>query len=179
MLPAASREGAARFPVAAEKYSGQGERCTMDAIDRILLEQLVKDSRQPLKQLAAAVSLSPSSVHDRIARMQSAGIIRRFTIETSELQDRLGAVLHLKLTRTPDYSVVGAVVAMPEVVRCYALAGDIDLMAELSCATTQELNTARDRIAAIAGVKSVTTFLILAREKAPISGDAGRPGSDP
>jgi DNA-binding Lrp family transcriptional regulator len=137
----------------------------MDSIDRHLLMLLRADARQPLKQLAASVSLASSSVRERIARLRAAGVIRRFTIETATEDAAISAICHLRLVRTPDYGVVDAVSAMREAIRCYALAGDIDLMVELGCSTATELNAARDRIAAIAGVESVTTRLILAREK--------------
>lgn len=137
----------------------------MDAIDRRLLGLLREDASVPLKTLAAAVGLSRSSVRDRIARMQASGVIRRYTIELARAHRGAGAICTLRLARTPDPVIVAAVVSMPEVVRCDALAGDIDLLLELECPDTDTLNAVRDRIAAITGVEEVTTRVVLARYK--------------
>jgi DNA-binding Lrp family transcriptional regulator len=106
----------------------------MDAIDRRLLDLLRADASLPLKTLGAEVALSRSSVRDRIARM----------------------------ARTPDLVVVRAVAAMPEVTRCDALSGEIDLLVEVAAADGPALNAVRDRIAALPGVLEVTTSLVLA-----------------
>jgi Lrp/AsnC family leucine-responsive transcriptional regulator len=134
----------------------------MDAIDRRLLELLREDASRPLKTLAAEVALSRSSVRDRIARLLSRGIIRRYTIEVAPEALPVAAVCLLRLARTPDLVVVRAVAAMPEVTRCEALSGEIDLLVEVAAAHGPALNAVRDRIAALPGVLEVTTSLVLA-----------------
>lgn len=142
----------------------------MDDIDRRLLELLQEDASRPLKTLAAAVALSRSSVRDRIARMQAAGVIRRYTVELAPVENGLTAVLLIRLSRTPDPDVVRAVVSAPQVVRCYSLSGDIDLLVELAGSETAELNRTRDRIALLPGVADVVTSFVLNRDKAPAKG---------
>lgn len=137
----------------------------MDDIDRQLLQLLRNDASRPLKTLAAAVALSRSSVRDRIARMEAEGVIRRYTIEVATPDDRLTAVLLVRLARTPDPEVVHAVVSAPEVVRCYSLSGDVDLLVELAGNDIAEVNRARDRIALLPGVADVVTSLVLNRDK--------------
>ncbi|MDQ3039643.1 MAG: Lrp/AsnC family transcriptional regulator [Pseudomonadota bacterium] len=139
----------------------------MDDIDRRLLELLQEDASRPLKTLAADVALSRSSVRDRIARMQADGVIRRYTVELAPVEDKLSAILLIRLLRTPDPNVVRAVVSMQEVVRCYSLSGDIDLLVELAGTHPSELNRARDRIALLPGVSDVVTSFVLNRDKAP------------
>jgi Lrp/AsnC family leucine-responsive transcriptional regulator len=167
MLAVSTRTLAVLFSESAGSFS-QDPLAHVDDTDRRLIALLRGDSRQPLKKLAAALSLSSSSVHERIARLESDGVIRRFTIEIGIPEDHLGAICHLRLRRTPEPAVVEAVTAMREVVRCYALAGEIDLMVELACVNPGTLNSARDRIAALPGVEEVTTHVILTREKSAI-----------
>lgn len=131
---------------------------------------LQEDASLPLKTLAAAVSLSRSSVRERIVRMQSSGVIRRYTVELAQLGDGLTAILLLRLARTPDPEIVRAVVSTPEVVRCYSLSGDIDLLVELAGRDTADLNQSRDRIALLPGVVDVVTSFVLKRDKAPERG---------
>ncbi|MDH5822851.1 Lrp/AsnC family transcriptional regulator [Luteimonas sp. RD2P54] len=139
----------------------------MDDIDRRLLVLLREDASRPLKTLAAAVSLSRSSVRDRIARMEADGTIRRYTIELAPPAGALHAILLVRLQRTPDPAVVAAITAAAEVERCYSLAGEIDLLVELAGPDASAVNRARDRIAVLSGVASVVTALVLNRDKAP------------
>ena len=139
----------------------------MDSIDQSLLKLLAEDSSRPLKTLAAEVGLSRSSVRDRIVRLRSQGIIRRFTIETAPLDGKVGAMLLIRLARTPDPAVVREISKRPEVARCYSLSGPIDLMVELQGKDVASVNRARDEIALLPGVADVETSLILNRDKAP------------
>jgi Lrp/AsnC family transcriptional regulator, leucine-responsive regulatory protein len=145
----------------------------MDAIDHRLLQLLREDASRPLKTLAAEVSLSRSSVRDRIARMEADGTIRGYTIVTAPADGALRAILLVRLLRTPDPDVVRAVVSAPEVARCYSLSGDIDLMVELVADGTAAINAARDRIADLPGVTAVVTSLVLNRDQ-PGDEEAGR-----
>lgn len=138
----------------------------MDDIDHRLIALLQEDASRPLKTLAAAVELSRSSVRDRIARLEAAGVIRRYTIEVRPDQ-RVTAVLMARLLRTPDPDVVRAVVANPGVVRCYSLSGDIDLMIEVAGRDVEAVNALRDTISTLAGVAGLTTAFVLKRDKAP------------
>jgi DNA-binding Lrp family transcriptional regulator len=139
----------------------------LDEIDRRLLQLLQEDASRPLKTLAAAVALSRSSVRDRIARMEADGTIRRYTVDVAPADPGLAAILMLRLARTPDPDVVRAVTATPEVVRCYSLSGEVDLLVELAAADTTTLNRARDAIALLPGVSDVVTSFVLKRDKAP------------
>jgi len=137
----------------------------MDQIDKTLLALLRQDSSQPLKALGARVGLSASSVRERIARMQAAGAIRRFTVEPGEAEGAVAAMLSLKLRTTPDLDAVAAIVARADVARCYSMSGAVDLLVELCGDSVPAVNAARDEIARLAGVESVQTALVLKREK--------------
>ena len=139
----------------------------MDAIDRSLLDLLAEDAGRPLKTLAAEVGLSRSSVRDRIARLKAQGVIRRFTIEIGLADAKVGALLFVRLAKTPDPIVVKAIAKRPEVARCYSLSGPVDLMVELQGGDVAAVNKARDEIALLPGVADVETSLILNRDKAP------------
>ena len=138
----------------------------MDAIDRSLLGLLAEDSSKPLKTLAAQVGLSRSSVRDRIARLRSQGVIRRFTIELRPQPDALRAVLLVRLKSTPDPISVRGITARTEVVRCYSMSGPIDLLVELAGSAVADLNGVRDEIALMPGVADVETSFVLNCDKA-------------
>lgn len=135
----------------------------MDDLDRRLIALLREDADRPLKALAAAVGLSASSVRDRIVRLKASGVIRRVTIEVN-LPGRVSAVLFVRLRKTPDLEAVAAICALPDVVRCFSLAGEVDLLVEIAGAGTAEVNAARDTIAALPAIADVTTSLVLKKD---------------
>lgn len=136
----------------------------MDKIDHQLLSLLRDDARQPLKKLANAVGLATSSVQGRIRRLIDAGEISRFTVISGNDQ-RPSAILMLELDSTPSPEVVRDICSRSEVVRCYSLSGETDLLLELGCNGVDALNAVRDDIANIQGVRSVKTSFILKRDK--------------
>jgi Lrp/AsnC family transcriptional regulator, leucine-responsive regulatory protein len=139
----------------------------MDDIDRRILELLREDASRPLKVVAAKVELSRSSVRERIARLEASGVIRRYTIELAPTSTAVLAILMVRLIRTPSPAVVSRVVGLPEVVRCFSLSGDIDLLVEVSGADVAEINRVRDLIASDPGVADVETSFVLKQDKAP------------
>jgi Lrp/AsnC family leucine-responsive transcriptional regulator len=48
----------------------------MDKTDRLILDHLVDDARASIKNVAEKVGLSPPSVHQRLRKMEAAGIVR-------------------------------------------------------------------------------------------------------
>ncbi|MFC7925802.1 Lrp/AsnC family transcriptional regulator [Microbacterium laevaniformans] len=54
---------------------------SLDAADLRLIDELRADARQPLSRLAATLGVAASTVHARISRLVSRGVIRRFTID--------------------------------------------------------------------------------------------------
>ncbi|ELY53457.1 AsnC family transcriptional regulator [Natronococcus amylolyticus DSM 10524] len=53
----------------------------LDETDLEILELLATDARRPYKEIADRVDLTPPAVSDRIARLESQGIIQGFTID--------------------------------------------------------------------------------------------------
>src|SRR5687767_2718898 len=118
----------------------------MDDKDRQLLQLLQQDARAPLKTLAAGVGLARSSVRERIAKLERAGVIRAYRIELGEgsatalAAADVRAFLLLRLTRTPLPETIRRINALPGTRHCHSVRGDIDLVVEVAVATMRELN---------------------------------------
>ena len=136
----------------------------MDTIDRQIVAMLRENARLPLKTIAASVGLARSSVRERLSKLETQGVIGGYHAHIVA-DGRIGAILQLRLARTPSPDIVAKVCAMAEVARCYSLSGEIDLLVELDAPDAAQLNAARDRIALIPGVEDTTTALILKRDK--------------
>ena len=55
----------------------------LDSLDMNLLRELRKDSRQSVRQLAKVLGESPSTVYNRVKRLEKNEIIKKFTISFS------------------------------------------------------------------------------------------------
>lgn len=135
----------------------------LDDKDRKILDLLRQDARLPLKTLAAKVGLARSSLRDRLARLEADGIIRGYRAEIAAAVHGVSAYLFVRLKRTPALDLIEALRAMPGVRSCVSLTGDVDLLVELSAASTDEVNATRDRIAAHESVADLTTSIVLNR----------------
>jgi DNA-binding Lrp family transcriptional regulator len=56
------------------------EDLKIDEIDILILRVLSEDARTPLREIAEKTGLAVSTIHSRITRLVSEGIIERFTI---------------------------------------------------------------------------------------------------
>lgn len=134
----------------------------MDDEDQQILRVLKGDARQPLKTIAAAVGLAPSSVRERIAKLEQAGVIRGYRAELAgPAETGVRAILLLRLQRTPLPGTIRQILALPGARRCYSVSGEIDLVVELAVGSMHALNEHRDTIAKLDGVADVTTMPVL------------------
>ena len=102
----------------------------MDDRDRRLLDLLRRDARQPIVGLAKALNLSRSATQDRLAKLQSAGIIDGFTIREGS---RAGAVqsAYLMVSFESGFrcaQVVPKLQAIPSIGMIHSVTGPIDLV---------------------------------------------------
>ncbi|VEW00849.1 AsnC family transcriptional regulator (fragment) [Escherichia coli] len=58
------------------KHNGQGTR-EIDAVDRRLLTEMVRDSALSYAELGKKVSLSAPAVHERVKRLKNSGVIKK------------------------------------------------------------------------------------------------------
>lgn len=136
---------------------------SLDDKDRRLLDALKKNARASLVSLARDIDLSRSATHDRILRLEEKGIIRGYTIiEHAEVSPQMRAFLTVKLDpAVRDTTVSPAIAKHQGVEKTHCLAGDIDILVDCACHSMEELSALREDIAAIQGVLSVHTRMIL------------------
>jgi Lrp/AsnC family leucine-responsive transcriptional regulator len=135
----------------------------LDDKDRQIIELLRGDARLPLKTLAAKVGLARSTLRDRLSRLEADGIIRGYHADIADGQPSVSAYLFIRLKSTPAPGLIAFLHRMPEVKSCTSLTGDIDLLVELSAATTDRVNALRDRISSHETVADLTTSIVLNR----------------
>lgn len=140
----------------------------MDDKDLRILQLLREDARLPLKTVAGAVGLARSSVRERIAKLEEAGVIRGYRADVADgvaAGANIQAFLLVRLHRTPSPDVIRRINEQPGTRRCYSVSGEIDLIVEIAALTMRDLNDQRDTVARIDGVADVTTVPVLRIER--------------
>lgn len=136
----------------------------LDTKDRQLLDLLYSNARLPLKTIAARVGLARSSVRERVARLESSGVIRGYRAEVDWPDGGVQAYFSLRLKQTPATALVRRLRERSELRSCCSIGGDIDLILGAKTESLGALNELRDWLAQQAEVASVTTSVVLHEE---------------
>jgi DNA-binding Lrp family transcriptional regulator len=139
---------------------------TLDRIDAEILRLLQNDARLSNKQIAAAVGLAPSSVHDRIKRLWADGVLTGFHAEVSLRAMGVGleALLMIELAKHERATVdrfMDEIVEIPEVRSAHLITGRYDLVVHVVARDTRHLkDLALDQFTNRAGVTRIETSII-------------------
>ena len=103
----------------------------IDEIDRRIIDELSKNSRLSMSELGRRINLSSPSVTERVRRMESFGVINKYTIEVD--YEKLGLPVQCIIEATVkngDYKE-----GLPNVEFCYRIAGNACYMLKMQFET--------------------------------------------
>lgn len=134
-----------------------------DQRDLDILAVLQDDARATYAEVARRVGLSPSSVHERVRRLEEAGVIRGYrAVVNSEalglFVTALVSVMPLD-PKQPD-DLPDRVRELPEIEDCYSVAGDENYILKVRTRTTADLEDLLRRVREKAGVQTRTTVVL-------------------
>jgi Lrp/AsnC family leucine-responsive transcriptional regulator len=134
----------------------------MDDKDRKLLALLAADCRASYADLGERVGLAPSSVHDRIRKLERAGAIRgyRADVDLEKAGLPITAFVSLALRPTSPTDVPAKVAEFPLVESCYSVAGDNSYVLVVRAATTRDLEDLLDGLRAKLEVVTRSTIVL-------------------
>jgi Lrp/AsnC family transcriptional regulator, leucine-responsive regulatory protein len=144
----------------------------MDAIDRNIVEALQRHGRMTNVELARMNDLAPSSMLERVRRLEERGVIKsyRAVLDPKALGYNVQAVVMINLDRHqmgPIDIFEARVRAVPEVMACFHLTGRYDYMVHVVVKDIDHLGVVvKHTIASIDGVEKQETFLALSTIKA-------------
>ena len=136
----------------------------MDAVDRKIIDALRLDGRATYAELGRQVGLSASAVHERVGKLEAAGVIVGYhaVVDPSAVGLGVTALVGIHPTDTADEEEVAAELgALPEVESCYAVAGDDAFVVKVRVATVDQLEHTLGRLRRIAGVSRTRTTVVL------------------
>ncbi|MBN9608792.1 MAG: AsnC family transcriptional regulator [Actinobacteria bacterium 69-20] len=137
----------------------------MDAVDRGVVDALRVEGRLSYAELARKVNLSSSTVHERVAKLESSGVISgyRAVVDPRQIGLDVTALIGVQpgeYGRDDDIAV--ALEAMPEVESCYSVAGEEAFIVLVRVASVDDLHRYLGRLRAIDGVSRTRTTVVLA-----------------
>lgn len=141
----------------------------IDQSDRKLLDLIQTDCRRSYADLAKQCGLSPSTVHDRLKRLQARGVIKAqiAILDPSALGLDICAFVQITLshpTRVPGF--LKAIVQLPEVQECHHVTGDFDYLLKIRATNALALEkTITEKIKIIKGVSRSHTAIALSSAK--------------
>lgn len=139
----------------------------LDDRDRLLVELLRRDARTPVVALARDLNLSRSATQERLARLQSAGVIGGFTIR----EGKAGAArqsAYLMVSFSPGYrcaQIVPKLLRIPSIGLIHSVTGPIDLIMRVDADDVAGVEACRTAVAEVPGIASVSTSVVLDRHR--------------
>ena len=114
----------------------------MDDIDRAILSHLGQDARMSVAVLARRLKLARSTVQARLERLETSGAIAGYTLRLGEAArlTRIRATCLLTIEPRAQPAILGRLKAIPAVERVHSTSGRVDLLLQLACASTVELD---------------------------------------
>jgi Lrp/AsnC family leucine-responsive transcriptional regulator len=136
----------------------------LDRIDRRIIGHLRDDGRISWKELADRVHLAPSSVADRVRRLEASGVIRGYTahIDPSALGRNVRAVVDVGLPPGADPAAFEARLGeREEVALAMYVTGPADYTIVVDCAGAEGLDGFIRWLKADAGVARTESKFVL------------------
>jgi DNA-binding Lrp family transcriptional regulator len=135
----------------------------IDATDRGVLALLREDGRASTAQLGRRLGLSRTTVHSRIERLRTRGVIVGFTVRLGPEQERGQIQAHVLITLVPRLQAraESALRKLPEVRKLYSVSGHYDSIAEVVTDTVAEMDRVLDQIGSLDGIDRTETSIVL------------------
>lgn len=117
---------------------------TVDELDSAIVEHLQRDARQTNRDLARALGVAPSTCLERVRLLRKRGVIRGFTaqVDLGALGRHVQALIAVQvrpLSRKVIDDFHDSVIALPEVLAVFVLAGGDDFMVHVAVQDVEHL----------------------------------------
>jgi DNA-binding Lrp family transcriptional regulator len=135
----------------------------MTSLDHELLALLRANARASVAELAHRLEVSRGTVTNRIARLESTGILVGYTVRLRpDVQpNEIGAWMSIAVEGNETRKVIASLLGEPGVAVLHDTNGRWDLLAELRAANLAELSQVLERIRLIKGISSTETSIHL------------------
>ncbi len=135
----------------------------MDQLDIAIIRALQIDARKPYTDIAKELDVAESTIRNRVSRLLADDTLRlRATFDYFKLGFNASAFIHITVQPGTDEDVADQLKQIPEVSYLMAVAGEADLLAELTCRNQAHLmDVVISQIRTIPGIIKTDTQMIM------------------
>jgi len=143
----------------------------LDNIDRHTLKALQKDGRKKNYELAKETGLAPSTMLDRVKKLEDKGIIKGYRAvmdpEKLGLKAQGFACISLDRHQVKDIEILeNEIKNIPNVRACYHITGRFDYLLHVVALELGDLgDLIKEKLATIPGMGKIETFIVYAEVK--------------
>ncbi len=136
-------------------------------LDIQLLAALRDDARQSARQLAERLSVSPSTVSNRLKSLQDRGVIRGYRpdIDYARLGFGLVAITKIKARGDALPAIVAALAEDDRLMKVFEITGDFDVLVIGRFRDENEMNREIKRMLSLPGIEGTNTSIVLSAAK--------------
>jgi Lrp/AsnC family leucine-responsive transcriptional regulator len=133
-----------------------------DPVDRMLITALQHNAQERLEDLGKLVSMAPSSVHERLRRLEREGVIRGWTIDIDASAFGLDVLAYIGVRSSkPCSTLLPAMESISAIEEFHSVAGALGLMLKVRVANTSALLELVEQLRQIPGVEGTETSIVL------------------
>ncbi len=133
----------------------------MNVIDKKIIDELRKNSRETNKVIAEKIGMSEGTVRNRIRKLLDDNIIRRFTVDLGTSRGFMAVVLLESDPSKPTNAIVEKMLAISDVVKVYESAGRWDIVTLVDTQSPEKFNDVIEEIRSIGGIVDTETLTVL------------------
>jgi DNA-binding Lrp family transcriptional regulator len=114
-----------------EKYAAPP--LELDEKDRLILRLLQENAKITVREIASKIHLSTTPVHERIKRMEDAGVILQYAalVNHTKVKKGLMVICYVSLkehSKKSGTKFIKTINELSEVIECYNISGEFDFM---------------------------------------------------
>jgi Lrp/AsnC family leucine-responsive transcriptional regulator len=145
----------------------------IDETDARILEILQRDGRESYAEVGQAVGMSGPSVHERVKKLETRGVIRGYSALVDPTLLGYGVLAFIFIKQVPGTiatDMTGDFVSIDEIEECHHLAGEADYLLKVRATDTRHLEHVLHAIQQVAHVFTTETQVVFssAFERRPL-----------
>lgn len=143
----------------------------IDEKDSAILAELIKDARKTTKSIAKELGIPRATVHDRIARMEQKGVIKRYTAVPDYAQLGLGVTAFVLVQFEPEKGVsqrdtAEEIARLDGIFEVHMISGEYDMLLKVRGSSMEEIGKlVIDKLRDVKGVARTLTCAVFTTVK--------------
>jgi DNA-binding Lrp family transcriptional regulator len=112
----------------------------LDDKDLAIIKILETNSRTSIREIGKQIDMRPSTVHQRLKKLQNEGVIEKFTVKLDDEKVGRNLVVFMLISGAMDKYLNDAVMKEPCVREIHGITGEYDLLMKLKFRDMKEFN---------------------------------------